>query len=231
MNKQDKFYDQFKEAAGQTEQQRFPGFEEVWQQVENRLDQEEELPQIPAFNYKKWLAIAASFLLKLLAGVAVYQNNKKEVPQIATKKDAEPKPAVIADSNTKNAQHAEPGEMVKHTKTKRPFNKERQINKVTANEPNPATETNLIDFFKSSSEKLVVLQRTDIASAAANICFVSFSSRAFITFEVYFLNTLFRIDFKNSLSISFILLSEYFSLKPSDAKFVIRLMKSFLETP
>jgi len=141
MNKQDKFYDQFKEAAGQTEQQRFPGFEEVWQQVENRLDQEEELPQIPAFNYKKWLAIAASFLLILLAGVAVYQNNKKEVPQIATKKDAEPKPAVIADSNTKNAQHAEPGEMVKHTKTKRPFNKERQINKVTANEPNPATET------------------------------------------------------------------------------------------
>ena len=110
MNKQDKFYDQFKEAAGQTEQQRFPGFEEVWQQVENRLDQEEELPQIPAFNYKKWLAIAASFLLILLAGVAVYQNNKKEVPQIATKKDAEPKQIVIADSNTL------PGEFVKNTK-------------------------------------------------------------------------------------------------------------------
>jgi Ca-activated chloride channel homolog len=77
MNKQDKFYEQFKEAAGQTEQPRFPGFEDVWQQVENRLDKEAQ-PKIVAFNYKKWLAIAASFLLIILAGVAVYQNNKKE---------------------------------------------------------------------------------------------------------------------------------------------------------
>ena len=52
MNKQDKFFQQFKEAADRTEQHRFSGFDEIWQQVETRFDKKEQ-PKVVCFPYKK----------------------------------------------------------------------------------------------------------------------------------------------------------------------------------
>lgn len=141
MNKQDNFFNQFKEAARQTEQQRFPGFNEVWQQVENRLDKDEEQPKIIAFKYKKWLAIAASLIVMMLAGVAFYQNNKKEVPQIATNKDAEPRQVVIADSNTENVENALPGELVKNANTAKAATNKGQVKEAKATETIPSNGT------------------------------------------------------------------------------------------
>ena len=102
MNNQDNFFDQFKQAAQQTEQQQFPGFEEVWQQVENRLDQQEK-KVIPIWRRTGSMAAAAVGFIFLLAGV-FWWNQPSEVPPtpaVATvQKPLGPQPpATIEDSS------------------------------------------------------------------------------------------------------------------------------------
>lgn len=115
MNKQDKFFQQFKEAADQTEQHRFPGFDEVWQQVETRLDKKEQ-PKVVPFHYKKWLAIAASFIVMLFAGVAIYQNNKNVEPELTTVKESSTKPVMGADTNLTTEPAVSPDALVNSDK-------------------------------------------------------------------------------------------------------------------
>ncbi|HSC54998.1 MAG TPA: von Willebrand factor type A domain-containing protein [Phnomibacter sp.] len=73
MNNPDKFFEQFKQAASRSEQHRFPGFDEVWQQVETRLDKEGD-KKVVAFYRKPWFAIAASLLAMVLISVTLYNN-------------------------------------------------------------------------------------------------------------------------------------------------------------
>jgi len=98
MNKQDNFFQQFKEAADKTEQHRFPGFDEVWEQVETRLDKKEQ-PKVVSFHYKKWLAIAATLLVMLFAGVVIYQSNKNITPIDTVVRYPSPKPELQAEPN------------------------------------------------------------------------------------------------------------------------------------
>jgi Ca-activated chloride channel family protein len=161
MNKQDKFYEQFKEAAKKTEQHRFPGFDEVWQQVESRLDKEEEQPKIIAFNYKRWLAIAASFLVMLLAGVAIYQNNKNEAPQVTVKDNPFPEKVIIDDSNTNPVQKELSDELVRDEDTSQ------QLKKVTLVKTSKVLEQiQVIETVKISEESTnrITLKRIDTAT-------------------------------------------------------------------
>lgn len=135
MNKQDKFFEQFQEAARQTEQQRFPGFEEVWQQVENRLDREEQ-PKAASFSFKRMLAIAASFLALLMIGFAIYQSRQMDTPQVVTKKEPESGPAIVLDSAAIKPQQDLPEVLVRQVKPEKPLNNSEMVK-----ESKPVTET------------------------------------------------------------------------------------------
>lgn len=143
MNNQDKFFEQFKEAAKQSEQHRFPGFDEVWQQVEARLD-EEKKPKVVAFHYKRWLAIAASLLAIVLIGIAVYQSNTDEAPPIATKNQPVAKPVIIEDSNNVKVQQESPDALADNNKTEQtsPITSKTQTTEnITANETAITSDT------------------------------------------------------------------------------------------
>ncbi len=86
MNKQDKFFEQFKEAAHQTEQHRFPGIEDVWQQVETRLDKENK-PKVFSIYNRKMLAVAAALLAMIIVGVVYFQGDRNVEPIIAVEKE------------------------------------------------------------------------------------------------------------------------------------------------
>lgn len=139
MNKQDKFYEQFKEAARQTEQHRFPGFDEVWQQVENRLDKEEQ-PKLVSFSYKRILAIAASFLALLMIGFAVYQKNKTEAAPDLVNIDSVPKPTISADSIAKSSPKAFQEEIAVITQKAQLPIEQKVREKEVVTETNPSTQ-------------------------------------------------------------------------------------------
>lgn len=84
MNHQNNFFNQFKNAAEETEQQPFQGFEEVWQRVEIRLDTSEK-KVIPIWKRLSTIA-AASLLLILLAG-AFWWKPKNDNPNWVQKNE------------------------------------------------------------------------------------------------------------------------------------------------
>lgn len=133
MSNQDNFFEQFKDAARQSEQHRFPGFDEVWQQVETRLDKETK-PKVVPFYFKRWFAIAASLLALVLLSIAVYQSNKNDAPQLATKNEPVLQPATVQDSNQLPAPQEVPEAvviLVKPTQTTSGTNEE-VVNSISA---------------------------------------------------------------------------------------------------
>ncbi len=117
MNKQDNFFNQFKEAARQAEQQRFPGFDEVWQEVENRLDQKKK-PVVFSFTAKKWMAAAATVIILLVLGIAILQPEPGKAPQVTQAPKSQSGNRALANSNRKAAQDAVPAEIVKGPRPK-----------------------------------------------------------------------------------------------------------------
>jgi Ca-activated chloride channel homolog len=95
MDNQNKFLEQFREAARQSEQQRFPGFEEVWQQVEERLDSRDRKKAPPVISFK-WMAAAAAVLILIVAGIFLLKKDSP-APEIVKQKQPEQKvPVPIA---------------------------------------------------------------------------------------------------------------------------------------
>ncbi|MDV6169824.1 von Willebrand factor type A domain-containing protein [Flavobacterium sp. DG1-102-2] len=81
MENQDKIYQQFKEAAGRTEDKGFARMDAVWNRVEEKLDNEK---QRSIANWWKYTGIAAVFLLFMFVGVFLL-NNEKDNPVAAPK--------------------------------------------------------------------------------------------------------------------------------------------------
>ncbi|WP_333801140.1 YfbK domain-containing protein [Phnomibacter sp.] len=71
MSNQDKFFESFKDAARHTEEQRFDGFDAVWQRVEQRLDEQQQ-PKAVIFQWKRILSIAAAAIVILMLGIWRY---------------------------------------------------------------------------------------------------------------------------------------------------------------
>lgn len=71
MSNQDKFLESFKDAARHTEEQRFDGFDAVWQRVEQRLDEQQQ-PKAVIFPWKRILSIAAAAIVILMLGIWRY---------------------------------------------------------------------------------------------------------------------------------------------------------------
>jgi Ca-activated chloride channel family protein len=138
MNKQDNFFQQFKEAADKTEQHRFPGFDEVWEQVETRLDQKEQ-PKVVSFPYKKWLAMAATLLVMLFAGVVIYQSNKNITPGDTVITNPSTKPELQAEPNNPT-QSVVTDESLTGTTTEQPSAKPAIVSAERKTEAKPAPD-------------------------------------------------------------------------------------------
>ena len=76
MENQDKLYNQFKSAAENAETKDFPGMENVWNRVEQKLD-----TKVLKKETKLWkkLAVAASILLVVSVGYHFWSNEKATV--------------------------------------------------------------------------------------------------------------------------------------------------------
>ncbi len=64
MSNNDKFFESFKAAAREVEEQRFAGFEDVWQRVEQRLD-EQPVRRLAWYRRPVWWGVAAAIVLLL----------------------------------------------------------------------------------------------------------------------------------------------------------------------
>ncbi|MGV3696297.1 hypothetical protein [Flavobacterium sp.] len=71
-----KLFDQIKSAADNAETKDFPGMENVWHRLENKLDKKEDRRAIS--RWKK-IAIAASLLLMATLGYQFFKNDQNEV--------------------------------------------------------------------------------------------------------------------------------------------------------
>ncbi|HSR37852.1 MAG TPA: TonB-dependent receptor plug domain-containing protein, partial [Phnomibacter sp.] len=91
MNNQDKFLEQFRHAARQSEQERFPGFEEVWQQVEERLDAQEK-KRAPSVVAIRWMSVAAAVLVMVAIGMLLW---KKDAPATEMVKQQQPDSTMV----------------------------------------------------------------------------------------------------------------------------------------
>lgn len=114
MSNQDNFFESFKDAARHTEEQRFEGFEAVWQRVEQRLDEQQQ-PKAVIFPWKRVLSIAAAAIVILMLGIWRY-NSSTHQPMIPAKDVAivlpptptQPDDTVDADAILKNEQQPAP---------------------------------------------------------------------------------------------------------------------------
>ncbi|WP_264553746.1 hypothetical protein [Flavobacterium sp. N2038] len=73
MNNQDKIFDKFKEAAENVAPKDFPGMEQVWSRVEQKLDKKEDKKTIALW---KKIAVAASLLLIISLGSQFLKSDK-----------------------------------------------------------------------------------------------------------------------------------------------------------
>lgn len=97
MDNQDKIFNRFKEAADNAETKDFPGMENVWSRVENKLDKKEDKKTISLW---KKIAIAASLLLLISLGSQFLTSDKEkatEIPKVVlqeTEKEKATEPAL-----------------------------------------------------------------------------------------------------------------------------------------
>lgn len=85
--KEDKLFNEIKSAAESAETKDFPGMENVWQRVENKLDKKEDRKAIG--RWKK-IAIAASLLLVGTLGYEFFKNDPNTIKpeEVITKTDS-----------------------------------------------------------------------------------------------------------------------------------------------
>jgi Ca-activated chloride channel family protein len=105
MNNPDNFFEAFKKAAREQEGGRFAGYDEVWLQVEKRLDEkQEQKPAIILPKRRSWLAAAALLVALLGAGLyLVTRQPGKELNPVAQTQPAN------KESTTRQEAGANPG--------------------------------------------------------------------------------------------------------------------------